>query len=198
MIRAWLIFIDSMETTCTRRATGTARWLSTCRPSDIYNLAMSFARYVLNSPLLGPWVLDYATQYLDAQRIHSLVTYLQELHSMGLANADHTTLLLNTYTKLKDVARLDSFIKTESRGRGNVGAGEDQELPFDLVTAIRVCRQAGYFEHASYLAKKYERHEDYLRIQIEDAGNYAEALAYLRKLGPEAVCAFCSCIIPYV
>jgi hypothetical protein len=124
-------------------------------------------------------------QYLDAQRIHNLVTYLQELHSLGLANADHTTLLLNTYTKLKDVARLDSFIKTESRGRG-----EDQELPFDLVTAIRVCRQAGYFEHAGYLAKKYERHEDYLRIQIEDAGNFADALAYLRKLGPEAVCSF--------
>jgi hypothetical protein len=38
------------------------------------------------------------------------------------------------------------------------------------------------------LAKKYERHEDYLRIQIEDAGNFADALAYLRKLGPEAVC----------
>ena len=51
-----------------------------------------------------------------------------------------------------------------------------------------MCRQAGYFEHASYLAKKYERHEDYLRIQIEDAGNFADALAYLRELGPEAVC----------
>lgn len=26
-------------------------------------------------------------QFLDAQRIHNLVTYLQELHSLGLANA---------------------------------------------------------------------------------------------------------------
>jgi len=59
-------------------------------------------------------------------------------------------------------------------------------LPFDLDTAIRVCRQAGYFEHASYLAKKYERHEDYLRIQIEDAGKHKDALLYLRKLGTEA------------
>ncbi|KAF4614763.1 hypothetical protein D9613_002508 [Agrocybe pediades] len=123
-------------------------------------------------------------KYLDAQRIHNLVTYLQELHSLGLANADHTTLLLNTYTKLKDVSRLDSFIKTESKR--NPSSDDPDELPFDLVTAIRVCRQAGYFEHASYLAKKYERHEDYLRIQIEDAGNFADALAYLRKLGPEA------------
>jgi vacuolar protein sorting-associated protein 11 len=108
---------------------------------------------------------------------------------MGLANSDHTTLLLNTYTKLKDVTRLDSFIKTESKRSEAVnGEEEKEELPFDLETAIRVCRQAGYFEHASYLAKKYDRHEDYLRIQIEDAGNYRDALAYLRRLGPETVC----------
>ncbi|KAH6902717.1 vacuolar membrane protein [Coprinopsis sp. MPI-PUGE-AT-0042] len=121
-------------------------------------------------------------KFLDSQRIHNLVTYLQELHTLGLANSDHTTLLLNTYTKLKDVSRLDSFIKTESKRNG----ADADELPFDLDTAIRVCRQAGYFDHASYLAKKYERHEDYLRIQIEDAGNVKDALAYLRKLGPEA------------
>lgn len=114
-----------------------------------------------------------------------MVNYLQELHSLGLANSDHTTLLLNTYTKLKDVSRLDSFIKTESRRNST----DSDELPFDLETAIRVCRQAGYFDHASYLAKKYERHEDYLRIQIEDAENYKDALLYLRKLGADAVCA---------
>jgi len=115
---------------------------------------------------------------------------------MGLANSDHTTLLLNTYTKLKDVSRLDSFIKTESKRSDLAAAGDgdysekQQELPFDLDTAIRVCRQAGYFDHASYLAKKYDRHEDYLRIQIEDAGNYKLALAYLRRLGPETVSCF--------
>ncbi|KAI9437347.1 hypothetical protein BJY52DRAFT_1384587 [Lactarius psammicola] len=127
-------------------------------------------------------------KFLDAQRIHNLVTYLQELHSLGVANLDHTTLLLNTYTKLKDAARLDSFIKTESR-RESSGAGSESgtdELPFDLGTAIRVCRQAGYFEYASYLAKGWSRHEDYLRIQIEDTGSFNDALAYLRHLGPEA------------
>lgn len=148
---------------------------------------MSYARYYSSISL------DHGTligvQFLDAQRIHNLVTYLQELHSLGVANSDHTTLLLNTYTKLKDAARLDSFIKTESR-RESSGAGSESgtdELPFDLDTAIRVCRQAGYFEHASYLAKRWSRHEDYLRIQIEDTGNFNDALAYLRHLGPEAV-----------
>jgi len=45
----------------------------------------------------------------------------------------------------------------------------------------------GYFEHAAYLAKRWSRHEDYLRIQIEDTGNFNDALSYLRQLGPEAV-----------
>jgi vacuolar protein sorting-associated protein 11 len=126
-------------------------------------------------------------QFLDAQRIHNLTTYLQELHAKGLANSDHTTLLLNTYTRLKDVKRLDSFIKTESlRGDAN-GDVKSTELPFDLETAIRVCRQAGYYDHAAYLARKYDRHEDYLRIQIEDLAHYKEAMVYLRELGPEAV-----------
>lgn len=62
-----------------------------------------------------------------------------------------------------------------------------EELPFDLDTAIRVCRQAGYFDHAGWLARKYERHSEYLRILIEDAEKYSEALVYIRKLGADAV-----------
>jgi hypothetical protein len=50
-----------------------------------------------------------------------------------------------------------------------------------------VCRQAGFFEHATYLARKYGKHEEYLRIQIEDAEEYKEALKYLRSLGPQSV-----------
>jgi hypothetical protein len=91
--------------------------------------------------------------------------------------------LLNCYTKTGDRSRLDAFIKAEV---GKSAASVD-ELPFDLDTAIKVCRQAGFFEHATYLAKKWDRHEDYLRIQIEDAEQYGDALRYLRSLGPEAV-----------
>ena len=116
-----------------------------------------------------------------------MTVFLQELHERGLANADHTTLLLNTYTKLKDVSRLDTFIKTESHRVPLNDDPKNQEPPFDLDTAIRVCRQGGYFEQAVYLARKYKRHEDYLRIQIEDAANLKEALVYVRELGPDSV-----------
>ena len=168
------------------RETMTGQCSSLFRRLGTYSPVTSFARSVLFPTYQLFYIANLSdNQFLDAQRIHNLVTYLQELHSLGLANSDHTTLLLNTYTKLKDVSRLDTFIKTESR-RGD----DSDELPFDLETAIRVCRQAGYFEHAGYLAKKYQRHEDYLRIQIEDAGNFKDALVYLRKLGSEAVSVF--------
>jgi len=109
-------------------------------------------------------------KFLDAQRIHNLTSYLQELHEKGLANADHTTLLLNCYTKLKDVEKLDQFIKT------------DKNLNFDVETAIKVCRQASYHEHALYLAKKFQQHEWYLKIQLEDVNNYTDALNYISSL----------------
>ena len=44
----------------------------------------------------------------------SLITIIfasfQALHEKGLANTDHTTLLLNCYTKLKAVDKLNGFI----------------------------------------------------------------------------------------
>ena len=40
----------------------------------------------------------------------SLPPSLQSLHEQGEANADHTTLLLNCYTKLKAIDELDKFV----------------------------------------------------------------------------------------
>ncbi|NXO81770.1 VPS11 protein, partial [Sitta europaea] len=110
-------------------------------------------------------------KFLDAQRIHNLTAYLQMLHLQSLANADHTTLLLNCYTKLKDSSKLEEFIKTS-----------ESEVHFDVETAIKVLRQAGYYSHAVYLAEKHEHHEWYLKIQLEDIKNYQEALHYIGKL----------------
>jgi len=121
------------------------------------------------------------TQYLEAHRIQHLTVYLQELHGQNLATPEHTTLLLNCYAKTLDKGRLDAFIKSETSRK------ESDALPFDLDTAIRVCRQAGFHEHAVYLAKRYERHSDYLRIQLEDRDNFDAVLVYLRSMPQEMV-----------
>ncbi|GFR61248.1 vacuolar protein sorting-associated protein 11-like protein [Elysia marginata] len=110
-------------------------------------------------------------KFLDAQRIHNLTKYLQALHKSQIATEEHTTLLLNCYTKLKDVSKLDEFIMTKNR-----------EVDFDVETAINVCRQSGYCKHALALAEKHEKHEHYLKIQLEDIKDYQKALAYIGKL----------------
>ncbi|GAB2233744.1 hypothetical protein Droror1_Dr00002973 [Drosera rotundifolia] len=136
-----------------------------------YDAAM--AQYILTIGHLEPsFVIQ---KFLDAQRIYNLTNYLEKLHEKGVASKDHTTLLLNCYTKLKDVEKLNLFIKSED------GGGEHK---FDVETVIRVCRAANYHEHAMYVAKKAGRHELFLKILLEDLHRYDEALQYICSLEP--------------
>ncbi|XP_076626733.1 vacuolar protein sorting 11 [Colletes latitarsis] len=109
-------------------------------------------------------------KFLDSQHIDHLTTYLQALHKNGHATGDHTTLLLNCYTKLNHTDKLKEFIMTK-----------DREVDFDVEIAIKVCRQASP-EDALLLAQKHARHEWYLRIQIEDKHEYDKALEYIATL----------------
>ena len=56
--------------------------------------------------------------------------------AQGRAGADHTTLLLNCYTKLKDVAKLDAFLR--GSGASAADGGGAAALPFDAETAVKV------------------------------------------------------------
>ncbi|CZR52178.1 related to PEP5 protein [Phialocephala subalpina] len=113
-------------------------------------------------------------KFLDTQRIHNLIEYLEELHEHHKATADHTTLLLNCYAKLKDIDKLEKFIKSPG------------DLKFDLDTAISMCRQGGYYEQAAYLATKHGEHELVVDILIEDSKKYADALDFISRLEPDA------------
>eukprot|EP00873_Tetraselmis_striata_P041163 jgi/Tetstr1/461427/TSEL_006537.t2 len=136
-----------------------------------YDAAM--AAYVATLGQLEPSYV--IRRFLDVQRIHNLTNYLEALHHARLANADHTTLLLNCYTKLKDVHKLDAFI--------HENAAEEGEAPkFDTETAVRVCRAAGYYEHALYVALQADEHTWYLDVLVEDCAQYEEALAYIDGL----------------
>jgi len=106
---------------------------------------------------------------LDAQRIYNLRRYLEALHTKKAANADHTTLLLQCYTKLGDSVSLDRFLAQPG-------------VAFDVQTAIRVCRQAGFYANALQLATAHGDHDACLKIRIEDLQQYREALEALRRL----------------
>eukprot|EP00850_Spirogloea_muscicola_P020633 SM000222S06974 [mRNA] locus=s222:154820:158951:+ [translate_table: standard] len=116
-------------------------------------------------------------RYLDPSRIADLTHYLEALHAARLATADHTTLLLNCYTKLKDVAKLDEFIRSEEAGSGAGGPPH-----YDVETVVRVCRMAGYFEHAMAVAAAAGEHEWHMRILIEDLGRVGDALDVIAQL----------------
>ncbi|KAI5755652.1 hypothetical protein M8J77_018648 [Diaphorina citri] len=111
-------------------------------------------------------------KFLDSQHIEKLTEYLAALHRAGngVANAQHTTLLLNCYTKLNHIEQLKQFLMTS-----------DSEVDFDVDVAIEVCRQSSS-EDALLLAEKHRKHTWYLKIQIEDHGKYLEALQYIGKL----------------
>ncbi|KAJ1667144.1 Vacuolar protein sorting-associated protein 11 [Coemansia sp. RSA 1813] len=109
-------------------------------------------------------------KYLDAQRLGNLASYLQELHTAGMATSDHTTLLLNCYTKLRDEDRLNQFIHTQ------------EDYQFDVDTAISVCRQAGFYDQALYLADKFSKAGMYLKLKVEDQEDIKAALEYMRKM----------------
>ncbi|CAI7755503.1 unnamed protein product [Closterium sp. NIES-53] len=50
-------------------------------------------------------------RYLHAQRLSLLARYLERLHDKGVATPDHTTLLINCFSRLKDVSKLDAFVR---------------------------------------------------------------------------------------
>ncbi len=114
-------------------------------------------------------------KFLDTQRIHNLIQYLEELHDHHKATSDHTTLLLNCYAKLKDIDKLEKFIKSPG------------DLKFDLDTAISMCRQGSYYDQAAYLAKKHGEHDLVVDILIEDSKAYEEAIDYIWQLEPDTV-----------
>lgn len=122
----------------------------------------------------GGEVSQVIRRYLDSQRIYNLTSYLEELHNKGIATADHTTLLLNCYAKLKDTEKLETFIKSE-------GAN----LKFDLDTAIQMCRQGGYFQQAAYLAEKHGQNDLVIDITMQDLSDYKSGLRFLQSLPPE-------------
>ncbi|CCU74377.1 vacuolar protein sorting protein (VPS11) [Blumeria hordei DH14] len=104
----------------------------------------------------------------------AILILFTQLHEHHKANSDHTTLLLNCYAKLKDVEKLENFIKSP-------GA-----LKFDLETAVLMCRQGGYYDQAAYLAEKHGEHEIVVDILIENSKMYPAAVNYISRLEPEA------------
>ncbi|KAJ8936386.1 hypothetical protein NQ318_010793 [Aromia moschata] len=116
-------------------------------------------------------------KFLDSQHIEKLTMYLQALHKQGHATEDHTTLLLNCYTKLNNsVGQTDSLKEFILMKEG--------DLNYDVDIAIKVCRQGSPTE-ALILAKKHKKHDWYIKLQIEDHQKYSDVIDYIGNLSFE-------------
>ena len=73
-----------------------------------YGLAIEEYKKTLRSKNIEPSYV--IRKFLDAQKIENLTDYLEALHDEGCPNPDHTTLLLNCYTKLKKENQVHKFI----------------------------------------------------------------------------------------
>ncbi|XP_030768032.1 vacuolar protein sorting-associated protein 11 homolog [Sitophilus oryzae] len=116
-------------------------------------------------------------RFLDSQHLEKLTMYLQALHRQGQATEDHTTLLLNCYTKLNNAVGQSDSLK-------EFILSKDTDLNYDVDVAIKVCRQGSPAE-ALMLAKKHEKHDWYIKIQIEDHQKYSDVLDYIGNLNFE-------------
>ena len=88
-----------------------------------------------------------------------------------------------TYKNWTNSSRLHSFHCISSFSLVfNSSVQTDSEWKFEVETAIKVCRQAGYHDHALFLAKKHSQHDWYLKILLEDLKDYDNALDYISTL----------------
>lgn len=108
-------------------------------------------------------------KFLDAQRLQYLTVYLEALHARHLAHTGHATLLLNCYTKLRNIEAVDRFLRAS-------------DVPLDVPVALDVCRRGGCVAQAAYLAQVHGMHDVYLSIQLHDADDPKAALDYLASL----------------
>ncbi|CAH1183052.1 unnamed protein product [Ceutorhynchus assimilis] len=112
-------------------------------------------------------------KFVDSQHLEKLIMYLQALHKQGQATEDHTTLLLNCYTKLNNAIGQQSDSLKEF-----IQSKDDN---YDVDVAIKVCRHGSPAE-ALMLAKRHKEHDWYIKIQIEDHQKYLEVLEYISNL----------------
>lgn len=118
-------------------------------------------------------------KFLDPNKIEFLTEYLEDLHRKHKHSNEHTALLLNCYVHLKKPEQLNDFLAKSD---------DDLEL-FDPKTAIQVCCEAKCYDVALSLAQKHSMHSIYVKILIENAGNYKQALFYMKNSMSTSGCA---------
>jgi len=126
--------------------------------------------YIETIPHLSPSYV--ILKFVDPSQISYLTLYLQALHDANAGSQNHTNLLLNCYSKLKEDDKLEQLI---------VKGG------FDIESGIRICRSAGYFKLALEIAKAAILHDWVITILFEDLSDPSQILLYISGLDESSI-----------
>ncbi len=95
--------------------------------------------------------------FLEPSRLRNLITYLEKLHEKGVADKDHTTLLLGSYVHLKDENSINNFVNNDRKAlytyndSGTNGGSTSEEISdFDTDAAINILIDGGYLGTPCY------------------------------------------------
>lgn len=131
------------------------------------NFAGAVEQYIKTIGFLEPSYV--IRRFLDSRHTQYLTDYLQSVHKEGKASTDHTTLLLNCFTRLDRIAELKTFLENYKQNN------------FDIDVAIRVCRKS-CVEEAFELASFNSKHDHAVGILIEDMKQYEKAVDYISNI----------------
>lgn len=131
------------------------------------NFAGAVEQYIKTIGFLEPSYV--IRRFLDSRHTQYLTDYLQSVHKEGKASTDHTTLLLNCFTRLDRIEELKVFLENYKQNN------------FDIDVAIRVCRKS-CIDQALELAKFNNKHDHAIVILIEDLKLYSDAIDYIFQL----------------
>jgi hypothetical protein len=131
------------------------------------NFAAAVEQYIKTIGFLEPSYV--IRRFLDSRHTQYLTDYLQNIHKEGKASTDHTTLLLNCFTRLDRISELRTFLENYKQNH------------FDIDVAIKVCRKS-CIEQALELARFNSKHDHAISIMIEDMMLYDDSVDYISKI----------------
>ena len=119
-------------------------------------------------------------KFVDPHHAQNLAKYLQAIPP-ELKSKQHTTLLFNCFTKVKDEQKLEEIVN-----KFVDEATTNQDYSFDVETAVDVLKRNGYQKFAERLAKAYKMDSLYMSLLYEGQ-QYSRMLEHMENIPGESV-----------
>lgn len=137
-----------------------------------------------SSENLDDFVINVITYFKDVSNISNMTKFLAKLHELNFADADHVTLLLCCYCKLKLSTDLDKFVDDLDLEKDVSSATpvrlDLSQLNFTLI--INLLKECGFYSQVVKLLIKLNRPLLIVDIQLNELHQYQQCLDFIKSL----------------